>query len=121
MNTVRNILSSRLSVAQNSWAMVDTDVAKIWIGANVFGIIFYDDVNVVKQGRIMKKFELAHMTPLSKMTISDTAQVQVSENQIFQLFPSKSGQATNTLISSGKTSPPIDKFNLPYLHEEPCR
>ncbi|MGZ3721463.1 MAG: hypothetical protein ACXVA9_00950, partial [Bdellovibrionales bacterium] len=66
-------------------------------------------------------FELAHMTPLSKMTISDTAQVQVSGNQIFQLFPSKLGKATNTTISTGVTGEPIEKFNYPYLHTEPCQ
>ena len=121
MNTVRNILLSRLSVAANSWAMVDTDVARIWIGINEYGIILYDDVNAVKTGRLLKRFELAHMTPLTKRTLPDSTQVQVNETKVFQLFPHKLGLAKNMSINNPADEKTIDKFNYPFLHEEPCR
>lgn len=120
-NTIRNILSSRLSVSSNSWSMVDTDVWRIWDGFHWWNRILYDDYNIVQSGRIFQRFSLDSMAPMNKYTIPDTTQLQIGRSKILQLYPSKLGWAVQSSISDPGNAKEITRFNYSLLHGNPCQ
>lgn len=122
-NSIRNVLSSRISVTKNTWSMVDTSVWKIWdpfYKVMYNGRITFDDYNIVQQDRLLQRFSLNSMLPLSKYKIPDTTQLQIGESKIFQLYPSNAGWAVSTQISNPSLAQNITKFNIPFLHKETC-
>lgn len=124
-NKIRNILSSRINITDGTWAIVDTDVWRIWDSWtwHWYHRVAFDDYNIVKSGRVFQLFSLPQgMALLKRYTVADTTDLQIGQNTIFQLYPSKLGLATTTSIMNPANSKPIDdKFNYPYLHEEPCQ
>jgi hypothetical protein len=112
---VRNLLGSRLHLANNSWTLSDTNVTQMYISGRYYGSVLYDDPNAAKVGRIMKKYQVSDMLPLEEFRVPDGADIQMTETHIFELMPSKMGLAYNYDMAT-RIAHTIDKFNYPFVH-----
>ncbi len=90
------IVSSQLSLAKDRWSFVDSNLKKI---------NFYDNtVDQVKQDRVLKMYRLSDMLAKKKMDVANDAQILISSNSLFELFPSELGWAVRHDLESGASS-----------------
>lgn len=101
------VLSSRLCLSEDSWALVTSKFGVSWT---------YAPNDIETTGRVLAKFSLANLTALKKLPLPDKAQLDVSATSVFALYPdSPLGYAENIGIQDGQITK-IDKFNTGYIH-----
>ena len=102
---VDQVMSSFLNLNSDSWSYVDTKstYAATW-----------NDLNSVKVSRTFKKYRLSDMLGLQRKTAPDNAQLELSENFLFALFPSELGYAVRYNTESDQTAV-LKLFNMPHL------
>ena len=114
--TLDNVLSSSLNLAQNSWSVVDTTLKSFvieWFG--VATSVVYDDPNAAKKNRTFKRFTTSNLRAVNKFSLPDDAVLRVDQANIFELFPSPLGYAVNYGIANGSQMF-FRRFNKPFEH-----
>lgn len=103
----QNILSSRLSLANDSWTLVDSNRAR-WYD--------FDQPNQFKTDRMLKRYRVSDLYAQEKMALPNEATLEITQTHIFELFPSAYGYAVyQNLDDDSKVV--FSKFNKEFLHK----
>jgi hypothetical protein len=107
-NTVsfqQNILSSRLDLAANTWTYMDSE-GGTWS--------LFNDYNINQSSRMLKRFRFTDLAAIQILPTDDNTQVEVTEQYVFELFPSQFGHAKRASMTDGSATE-IKGFNLQYI------
>lgn len=98
-------LSSLLSLQKDRWSFVDSTYQSVGL---------YDDLNQVKKSRNFKQYRVSDLLSLQKRPVASEAQIQMSDQYLFALFPSELGYAVRYDVGSDHQSE-LKLFNLNYI------
>ncbi len=99
------IVQSYLNLKTDTWSFVDTPARNVSI---------FSDVNQVKSDRSLRQYRFSDLMALQSRKISKDSQSVLSQNFIFELFPSPLGYAVRTNIQDGQRAE-AKLFNLPFM------
>lgn len=102
-DSVHSILSSDLDLRNDNWTYVFLK--------NHTGFSWFNDINQETDGRQLVRFRLSDKLALQNKAIDDKAQIRLSPNFVFALYPSVLGYAKKVSIL-GEEQSAISKFNL---------
>ncbi len=101
------ILSSRLSISEDSWSLVTSKVATSWT---------YEKNPVETEGkdRLLIKYRLSDLYSVARLPLPDKAQLDVSENYVFALYPVPLGYGERLGINDDSHAV-IKMFNMGHI------
>jgi len=102
-SALHSILSSDLDLLNDNWTYVYLK--------NRIGYSWFNDVNQETDGRQLVRFRLSDKLALQSKAIDDKAEIRLSANFIFALYPSVLGYAKKISIL-GEEQSSVSKFNL---------
>lgn len=103
-----NLLSSYLNLTEDKWSYVE------FSAEDYYQFPYFNDIDFSKTGRILKSIRISDMLSLQRSTLADTAQLLLSPNYVFSLFPSELGYAVRTDIKTG-TATEAKFFNVGHM------
>lgn len=84
-------LSSYLNLQDDSWSYVEAKPKSYSV---------YNDYNATREYRRLRKYRISDMLALQNKELPNTAQLEISANYVFALFPSELGWAIRYTIDS---------------------
>ena len=100
-----SIMSSYLNLTTSTWTYIDTQSTYK---------ISWNDLNSVRVSRTLKSYRFSDMLGTVRKSVPDSAQIELSQSYLFELFPSELGYAVRYNIQSD-SSTAMSLFNMPHL------
>ena len=100
---VYSVLNSDLDLRNDTWTYVYLK--------NTTGFSWFNDVNQKTEDRQLVRYRISDQLALQNKTIDNKAQIRLSQNFIFALYPSVLGYAKKISIL-GEEEASVSKFNL---------
>ena len=103
--TLGNVFDSRLSIAENSWTVLEGDRTYSWE---------YRNSEYEFSNRVLKRYRFSDMLALPKSALPDKADLSASSAYVVALYPSELGLLERISISDGSKQQ-LKLFNLGHL------